>query len=503
MNEFMAKSKAKDAEIERIKYLCENDLKFLCTVILGMEDWQDGLHDELAEYLQKLSKRKLILIPRHHLKSSIVSVGFTIQQILKNHNIRILLTNATLKRCEEMMYQIQGYLTERSILPQLYGDFTGKGTRWTVDQFTIAQRTKGAIKEPTISIASLTTNVTGGHYDLILNDDLVERGNIGTAEQIQKVKDFFKDCLNLSPRNPIITVGTRWNINDLYGDLLKRPDFDAFVRKAVDDSGTVVFPNMVCKDRTDPDWEDKICLEFQKEILGPFEFSCQFMNNPIDESAIEFKDSWIQEQPISGETASVLNFEPGYLTVDPALRLKETNDPTGFVVSKIGPGNLIYILEAYSKKTDTQGLIDEIFKLVALYNIKTVGIETVGAQLAIIHPLKQEMRLRKVFFKIDELKTSTRETKAARIRGLIPYYANGQVIHRLKLSELKDQLIQFPRALHDDVIDALAYQIPYWKAYKDPIKKKRPAPYMSVNWFMNQKTTNRMDDLFKEYKRRS
>ena len=72
--------------------------------------------------------------------------------------------------------------------------------------------------------------------------------------------------------------------------------------------------------------------------------------------------------------------------------------------------------------------------------------------------LQAEMRKRGKFFNIQEVKPDSNETKAARIRGLIPHYSNRRVYHMGTMYALEEQLIEFPRGQHDDIIDALAYQ---------------------------------------------
>jgi phage terminase large subunit-like protein len=101
-----------------------------------------------------------------------------------------------------------------------------------------------------------------------------------------------------------------------------------------------------------------------------------------------------------------------------------------------------------------------------------VKIETVAAQIMLLDLLRNKMREIGVFFTIEETKTSTAETKVMRIRGLIPYYANGQILHAPGLSDLEGQLLEFPRGTHDDIIDALAYHQTDWKVVKiENIKK--------------------------------
>ena len=50
--------------------------------------------------------------------------------------------------------------------------------------------------------------------------------------------------------------------------------------------------------------------------------------------------------------------------------------------------------------------------------------------------------------------------KETRIRGLIPKYSNGFIIHLEGRTEsLENELLRFPLAINDDQSDALAYQL--------------------------------------------
>jgi len=69
------------------------------------------------------------------------------------------------------------------------------------------------------------------------------------------------------------------------------------------------------------------------------------------------------------------------------------------------------------------------------------------------------MRRRKIFLPILELSHEQRN-KEIRIRGLIPRYASGSIFHVQGFTkELESELRDFPRGLHDDIIDALSYQL--------------------------------------------
>jgi hypothetical protein len=205
-------------KVALMQVACKRDLRFLCEDLLGMDKWEPSLHDDLARFLAKDSRRKMILMPRGHLKSSIVTVGWAIQRLLANPNIRILIASAVWNNAREFLRQIQGFLTDRSLLPKLFGPFMNSKTRWTADDLDIAQRTDFTKRGATISTAGIEGSKTGMHYDLIIADDLVVRENVSTPDQIQKVITFYRDLLDLlDPGGELVLIGTRWTLGDLYG----------------------------------------------------------------------------------------------------------------------------------------------------------------------------------------------------------------------------------------------------------------------------------------------
>lgn len=206
-----------------------------------------------------------------------------------------------------------------------------------------------------------------------------------------------------------------------------------------------------------------------------WEFSGQYMNDPVDADAVEFKQNWFQTFKMDDVLASKLNKVGAILSVDPAFRLKQSNDFSGLVVTKTTEDNLVYVLEAKHCKVNPKGLVDEIFNLVEVYAPWKVLVETTAAQIILIDLLRSEMIVKNKFFIVEEVKSSTMDTKAIRIRGLIPQYANHRIFHAPNLRDLENELIEFPRGTHDDVVDALSHQVPYWKSMApSPTKAEYP-----------------------------
>lgn len=219
-------------EIEQLQDLCRNDLEYLYKHVLGYDRWNNELHGDyqgdpetkrppgLAHYLKNSGPRKLILIPRNHLKSTVVTIAWSIQQILNNFNIRICINNAKWDTAREFVATIQSHLDTGSPLSKIFGEFRSPKLTWNRESFTIAHRTLPKA-QPTVMAASIDSILNGKHFDLIINDDLVEPNNVKTKEQLQKVIDFHKDCFNqIDKGGTIVDIGTRWAAQDLYGHIL-------------------------------------------------------------------------------------------------------------------------------------------------------------------------------------------------------------------------------------------------------------------------------------------
>jgi predicted phage terminase large subunit-like protein len=165
-------------------------------------------------------------------------------------------------------------------------------------------------------------------------------------------------------------------------------------------------------------------------------------------------------------------------------------------VTKTTEDNYVYILEALALKVTPDKLIDKIFELATIYEVSTVKIETVQAQILLADLVKKRAFKENSKFILEEYHPGTKETKAARIRGLIPHYANGRILHAPGLGDLEQQLTQFPRGKHDDMIDALSAQVGDWSGIK--IYEEDKVAYHSGAWWKQRlrPVQKELKDLF-------
>jgi hypothetical protein len=207
-------------KLHKLQDRCKTDLKFLVTTIMQMPRWSEPLHTDALNVITAPGDRKLLLLPRGHQKSTIFSVALTIQEILKNPDIRVKLISATWPLAKDLLHQTKSIL-EQSALPEIFGPFLQPKCRWTTDVIDVAQRTKW-LKDPTISTGGIDTGKTGGHCDLMIFDDIVTPENTTTPDQVRKVVDGYQACLPLlDPGGKLLIIGTRYVMADIYGYLIE------------------------------------------------------------------------------------------------------------------------------------------------------------------------------------------------------------------------------------------------------------------------------------------
>lgn len=236
-------------------------------------------------------------------------------------------------------------------------------------------------------------------------------------------------------------------------------NFRVYIRKAIE-NGKAIFPEKFCVG-PDPERKRRDLLEL-KVSQGAWHFSSQYMNDPVDDDSVEFKRKHFHIVDVVPDKGV------DHLFVDPAFSLSKSSDYTAIVLTRMTDENLVYIMEAIRLKQNPREVVKEIFRLNKIYpKIQCNYIESIAAQTMLFENIKEEMLARNHFITMAKYQPSTKENKAQRIRGLLPRYEADGFRFRRGLKDLENELIDFPRGTHDDLIDALSQGIGVWNP---PIK---------------------------------
>jgi hypothetical protein len=442
------------AAIKEKKARIVSDLYYLGRVIIG-NDWLGEIHRDLSEKLKQPWERGLLLIPREHLKTTFITVYYSVQQILRNPDIRIFITSAAIDLTLSILSSIKRVLEMPEIV-DLFGE--QKGEKWSADQITVAGRRNPSIKEPTIMCGGVDKSITGFHFDIIIPDDIVQRTNIGNPEQIQKVITYYKDLLSLLDKQTgrMLITGTRWHKKDCYGWIIKNSldKFEIQEIRRVKENGVIIYPERFTEAK----------IQQLKGELSAYEFSCQYENNPRDLEKDDFDEKWFNyyDNLPADRRYNVA------ITVDPAISRERGRHNSGIVVSCMDELGEVYLDRAIRKHMKPPEMLDILFELHRKYdgmeNVDsvTVGVETIGFQEMISIAATERMEREDYYFTIEDLKPK-HNSKIDRIRALQSWYKRLKIHHkRGECEDIEEELLWLGEGSHPDIADALAYAIKLW-----------------------------------------
>lgn len=430
--------------------------------IVAWKDIYEPLHRPICNFVQENIGKKslLILLPRGSFKSSMITIGYTLWRIARNPTERILIANATYPMACQFLSQIKDHISKNEKFIDLCGDLSVLADSWREDRITVAREKAYEQKEPTVWAFGMGSNLVGSHYTLAILDDMVNRENITTRDQIDKVINFYKDTLDLldpdiGGQKELVVIGTTWHQSDLYSwiqdddtgiiqdfEVLKMPAYSGEWKQ-----GKLLFPTRL-------DWKN---LEELKRQQGTSHFSAQYMLDPVplEDALFKFNFKYYEPTDIRG-----LNLNR-FITIDPAISEKKEADFTAMVCVGVDKNNDWYILDLWRDKIAPKRLLDQMFYWDDKWKPVSVGIETVAFQKVLQYFAYDEMKKRNHFIPIKELKHAD-ATKDNRIRGLEPRYETGSVFHCKSVpytDNLEDELRRFNKGKNDDLIDALASQL--------------------------------------------
>lgn len=477
-----AKARGAGALRQILAELGRRDLFFLLTRILHRNDMDNDWCFARCYEVQNAPDGMLDLWAREHYKSTIITFGQSIRDILRNPEITIGIFSHSRPVAKGFLAQIKQELEQNELLKQLYSDVLfaepkRESPRWSLDNGLVVRR-KHNPKEATVEAWGLVDGQpTGKHFSLLVYDDVVTRESVTSPEMIAKVTEAWALSLNLGARGgKRRTIGTRYYYNDSYKTMLERhaavPRIHPATKNGKADGVSVFLPQEI--------------LAEKRRQMGPFVFGCQMLQDPVADRAQGFQESWLRwwspakvgaahENAGNAPYANVGGAGQGgawqghnrYLLVDPAASRKEHADWTVMLVLGLGADNNYYLIDGVRDRLSLTGRANALFRLHRLYSPLAVGYEQYGMQ-ADIEFMREEMERRNYRFEIVPL--GGKLAKVDRIRQLVPIFERGRMYlpqscpfvdvegrtRDLTQELVHDEYLAFPVCGHDDMLDCLA-----------------------------------------------
>ena len=268
----------------------------------------------------------LVLAPRDHGKTE-AAITYATRALCLNRDIRILWISESQTNAKKRMRRIASLLDSPRIIEDFTtapeegaGPFKGEGSSWS-DTLIYLQRERQSV-DASLEAIGAGGAVTGGHFDLILCDDLQDDKNTYGAGVRAKTREWWRGTIApmLSRGGSIIVIGTRKHHDDLFAHLIKDPTYQVLSDQAVpvwperyeyqyttDSNGRRLITGVeVTGGRAL--WPEQRPLDYlllERQTIGARLFSREFQNEVQDESAAPFKMAWLESALERGASYSL------------------------------------------------------------------------------------------------------------------------------------------------------------------------------------------------------
>ena len=442
--------------------LGREDLFYLLTRLLGRKDLDAPWFFERCREIRNAPDGRLDLWAREHGKSSLITFGQTIRDILNDPEITVGIFSHTRPAAKDFLLQIKQEFEHNKRLQHLYPDVLwqrpkSQSPTWSLDKGIVVRR-KNNPKEATVEAWGLVDGQpTGKHFSLLIYDDIVTRESVTSPDMIAKVTDAWALSLNLGAKEGRRRIiGTRYHYNDTYRTILERKAAVPRVHPATLDGTEVGRPVLLSPK----------ALAEKRAAMGAYVFGCQMLLNPRADKVSGFQEKWLRFWTPAGGAFGGAEHLNRYILVDPAAGRGNQGDYTVILVLGLGPDNNRYVVDGVRDRLNLAARADALFRLHRLYQPIAVGYEQYGIQ-ADIEYIQAEQERRNYRFAITPLGGSM--PKRERILALGPYYEQGRVylparrpFHTASgdsedLTRLfVEEYLEFPVGRHDDMLDCLA-----------------------------------------------
>jgi len=413
--------------------------------------------------------KAMVSLPPRHGKSMLCSVYIPAWFLMMNPAKNVILTSYSAELSADFSSRARGVVND---LGHLFGvrvnPNQNKRDHWQVQ--TIGA--DGEWRNPPAGGEVYSTGVDGAlpgrGAHLIILDDVVRGHKDTSSPMMEKAYNWYRSVLETrqEPGCAMVLVMTRWAMADIAGRLIEdEPDqWTQVVLPALakDDDPIRRQPGQaLCPSRFTAEW-----LEAKRDSSdeGGLIFSALYQQEPMPIDGAIFKTDRILRWEGRGDliivgnnTFPIANLLLWFATIDPALKEKEYNDPTGFLVWAITPfGDLVMIADHTARMAGSTDLIPKMQEVAAEHRGIQFYIEDQAHGTEIIRACERE--------KLPVLPLKADRDKVVRAIGAQPAFAAGKVFLPARGSDaVVREMLEFPGSRHDDRVDCVAYAVQVWR----------------------------------------
>lgn len=471
--------------------LCLNDLFFIVYFVMEIPPANHPFIVDACRMVEDGPKTNTLDVwAREHFKSTIITVGETIQEILRDPEKTHAIFSFRKTAAEQFLDGIRRTL-EKPMLVQcfpeiLYEKPDTEAPRWSLQNGIIVKRKSVSRREPTIAAFGLIEGMPiGGHFDRRVYDDVETADLAKNPDQLQMCYSQFEMSDYLGTDG-----GTKRIIGTYYhhaGVLVRLGDKN-------DNEGNAIYHKRIIPGSEDGTAAGKpiyVSMDRWRELQAGEHFNQQILCDPTPSADRSLPSDQLQVIEKEFLPSNLMKF----MLIDPAgdQATQSGADAWAFGVfgvdrdtDEVGASN-IYILDLVIDKFNHSEAIEEIVRMYMRNGvIQTLGIEKVGQSTAEIHvanALKVQNRRISIENKSLTILKPEGRNKAERIIASLQWPLNNakwfysSQVEKKAVERLVTEMDRFP-FWHDDGLDICSYLYDILRNYRfSRVRKLEPLPY--------------------------
>jgi len=352
--------------------ISKRSFEYFCKIMLKQK--LGRIHREWIESVLRTDKHTVLMAPRGHFKTSILSVSFPLWIMFREKKPKIfVILSATLDQSSEIMRMIKSKIEETPALSEVLEPENKHSTKWTETEIETKNKHR-------VICSPLNDSVRGKHPNYFILDDIL-KGEVAT--DVETTKRVFYSVVfpaAQAKRGKLIVVGTPISFVDLLNELSqpdKSQDFDFHRYSAV-----VFNPDGSWKEPVFPEHFSIEQLQAIRRTMPAHLFAREYMCEPISGESSAFPPEVIQSSvKLHEDLKKIYETTPGvqwYMGCDIAVSQSERADWSVFTTIGKLPDQPFFVKDVCRKHLDSTANVTEIQRLYNIHKHNRILIEQNG-----------------------------------------------------------------------------------------------------------------------------
>ena len=415
------------------------------------------------KFVNAPGKRKILLAPRGHGKTTAINQIWLSWVIANNPSIRALLISHSKDMAESFSRTIRNVMEN----PDLQEEFNfSQGSPWRANSWRLAESPHS---KPTLETKGAMGRMAGWRGDMIIFDDLLDTNTVATVSLMRRIDNWIKtdvlNALNPSDLQKVVVVGTRKHIEDWYSELLLNPNYQQRTDRVWDLNRRPLWPFIIDEhgDNIAPRYTREI-IEGIREEIGPLKFAQEYLNEPSPPEGLLFRYEWLRfYENLPSQYA--LDY---YMGIDPSHGSKRERASyfATCVVAHDKVYDKIYVVDLFRKKLSQEEQVQHAIETANKYAPSTIFVEACFQYTHVYDAMRDMFRnVVPVDYIHSRLRGTSAVNKEERIKNICaPAVETGKVVFPrpdldpMMKTFLNYEYVAFPIG-DDDMFDALTLAI--------------------------------------------